>query len=527
MEYGSIPSRTSSNKNKHMQSDNQSSNKRIAKNTLLLYIRMLFIMAVSLYTSRVILQTLGVDDYGIYNVVGGFVAMLAYLNSVFVDSSQRFISYTIGLGDRERLRKVFITSFTIQIIIAAIILIAAETIGLWFVNNKLVIDPSRLNAANWVYQCSILSLIVTILNVPHRACIVAHEQMSIYAYVSIVEAVLKLVIVYLLLIVDMDKLILYSLSYLFVSIVIPLWFTIYCIRRNEESSLGVGLDKDTFREMFSYSVWIMVGNLGFSFKDQLSNIIMNLFLGTVINAARGIATQVNGVIMSFANNFLMALSPQITQQYAAKNYDRCVSLTNVGARFSFYLMGIITIPLIVNINYVLHLWLGIVPEYTSAFVVITLIASVYYAASKTLTVAIQASGDVKLFQIVISLIMLTEIPIAYVLLKFGFAPYYALLPMIFTNIAGILFRLFLVHRLIPSYSIFPFVYEILIKGTVLLAIVYASSRFINGYIPETFWGLLLNCVITLAISIIVVYTGGMTHDEKNIIKKYIANHIKK
>lgn len=482
-------------------------------------------MAVSLYTSRVVLQTLGVNDYGVYNVVGGFVAMLAYLNSVFVDATQRFIAYTLGENNKNKLSKVFTTSITIHIIIAGIILLIAETIGLWFVNTKLQIEPDRMIAANWVYQCSVLTLFVTIINVPHRACIVAHEHMHIYAYISIIEAVLKLGIVFLLLTISYDKLIVYAILHLIASIIIPACYSLYSIKHFSESKIGFAIDRSTFKEMASYACWVLVGNLGFSFKDQFSNIIMNLFLGTAINAARGVATQVNGIVTSFANNFLIALSPQITKQYASGNVVQSQKLVLAGARYSFYLMSILSIPLIVNIDYVLNLWLGVVPEFTSSFIIITLIAATYYASTRTLTTAIQATGNIKWFQIGISIIMLTELPIAYLMLSFDYPPYYALLPIILTNIIGFIYRLVIIKKQVPTYKIFSFIMEVLVKCTILMTVAYIISYFTSNLFVNNFITFLLSSFISIIVTSLIVYVLGITKNERKTVNNIISKKI--
>ena len=313
-----------------------SSNKRIAKNTLLLYFRMLLTIAVGLYTSRVVLNTLGVSDYGIYNVVGGIVSMLAFLNSALTAASQRFIAFELGRGDLSKLRKIFCTSVTIHATLAVIIFIIAETIGLWFINTHLNIDANRMVAANWVYQFSIFTFMLTVLSVPYNSCIVAHEHMNAFAYISILEVTLKLLIVYLLLVINYDKLTTYGILVFAVALVVQLTYGIYCKRHFEECAYHFILDKKLFKEMFSFAGWSVVGNLGFSFKDQAANVILNLFFGTVINAARGVALQVNGIIAGFSTNFMMALNPQITKQYASGEIESSMKLVYAGSRFSFF-----------------------------------------------------------------------------------------------------------------------------------------------------------------------------------------------
>ncbi len=500
-------------------------NRRIAKNTLMLYFRMILIMVVSLYTSRVVLNTLGVSDYGIYNVVGGFVTMLAYLNSVFMDATLRFISFALGENNLQKLKKVFCTSLTIHIGLAIIIFIIAETFGIWFVNVKLNINPERMIAANWVYQCSIITLLVTIINIPYRSCIVAHEHMHIYAYFSIIEVVLKLLIVFLLFVIPADKLIVYSILYLIVSVVIPLCYTIYCKKKFEECTFSIGFDKPMLKEMFSYAKWVMVGNLGFSFKDQFSNVMLNMFLGTLINAARGITMQVNGIVSSFANNFLMALSPQITKQYATGNIEQSKNLVYAGSRGSFYLMTLITIPIIINVDYILKLWLGVVPEYTAEFLIITLIASLFYAVSRPLTIALQATGDIKIFQIGISIIMLLELPVAYILLKHRYPPHYALMPAILTNLIGIFYRLFLIKKMIPSYNLRYFIFDILLRCSVIFVSSFGICFFINTFFEINFLNLIINVIITILIICGFVYFAGISSKERTFVNNFIKNRL--
>ena len=312
-------------------------NKRIAKNTALLYFRMLLTIIIGLYTSRVVLNTLGVSDYGVYNIVGGIVAMLAFLNAAMVASSQRFISFELGIGNLEKLKTVFCTSVSIHVLLAGIILLVAETVGLWFVNTRLNIPSERMEAANWVYQYSILTLILTIISVPYNSCIVAHEHMKAYAYVSIVEVFLKLLVVYLLQLGCFDKLVLYAMLMTIVAFIVRFIYVFYCKRHFSECIYHFIFNKDLFKEMFAFAGWSIIGNLGFSFKDQGSNIILNLFFGTAVNAARGIALQVNGIVSNFSYNFTMALNPQITKQYAAGNVEESAKLVYAGCRYSFYL----------------------------------------------------------------------------------------------------------------------------------------------------------------------------------------------
>lgn len=490
---------------------------RIAKNTIMLYIRMLFIMVVGLYTSRVVLSTLGASDYGIYNVVGGFVAMLAYVNSTFVDATQRFISFSLGKGDIEELKKVFATSKATHYCLAFLILVVAETFGIWFINNHLNIDSNRLYAAHWVFQCSLISLIVTIISIPYNACIVAHEHMHVYAYVSIAEAILKLVVVYLLVISPFDHLITYAVLLVVVSLIVRLCYTIYCSRKFEECSVGFKFDNKKFKEMSSFAAWVLVGNLGFTFKDQFSNILLNVFLGTTVNAARGVSMQVNGIVNTFSRNFFMAISPQITKQYASNDINKSKQLVYIASKFSFLLMGFLTVPVIINANYLLNIWLVEVPQYTYEFICIVIIASQITSLSYSVTTAIQATGNIRAFQIGISFIMLLELPVAYVFLKLGYPAPYALLPAIVTSLIGIFYRFFILNRQVPEYEHKVFFGNIVFRSILAYTFTLCICFIISNIIELNFATFLLSSIVYEIIYIAIILLCGLNNKERLLL----------
>lgn len=482
---------------------------------------MLVIVVVSLYTSRVVLQTLGVEDFGIFNVVGGFVAMIAYLRNTFVDATQRFISFTLGQNDEEQLRKVFAMSFSVYLVLAIVVILVSETFGLWFINNKLEINPLRMTAANWVYQCSVISLVISMFSIPYNACIVAHEHMKLYAYISIAEAILKLLIVYFLVVSSFDKLILYSVLYVSISLLLFIWYSSYCKLHFEECKISVHMEKTLFKEMFSFSSWTMLGSLGFSFKDQFSNIIMNQFLGTTINAARGITTQVNGVITTFSDSVFTAISPQITKQYASGNITESKQLMYRGARFIFFVMMLLTIPIILNADFILKLWLGNYPTHTKEFLVIVLLTSAIYSMSKPQSVAIQATGNIKWFQISVCLIMLFELPIAWLILKLGFNPEWALLPAVFTNILAIIVRMFVLKRNVPDYDVSYFLVNICLRNCLLYIVAYVLCYIVSIYLPINIPGRII-CIFSSALIILVIVAyGGLNTKERQTILQFI------
>ena len=502
-------------------------NRRIAKNTLLLYFRMLLTIAVGLYTSRVVLNTLGVSDYGVYNVVGGIVAMLSFLNSALTAASQRFISFELGRGDLQHLKHIFCTSVTIHIVLAIIILIVAETVGLWFVNTHLNIEPSRMAAANCVYQCSIFTFMLTVVSVPYNSCIVAHEHMNAFAYVSIFEVMLKLLIVYLLLIINYDKLIIYSILVLGVALIVRIAYGIYCKRHFPECTYHFTFSKDLFRDMFSFAGWSIVGNLGFSFKDQVANIILNLLFGTVVNAARGIALQVNGIISGFSTNFLMALNPQITKQYAAGNTMDSIRLVYAGCRYSFFLLLLMVAPVIINVDYLLRLWLGIVPEYTSEFLCLALISALVYSMAAPIVTALQATGDIKTFQLTICIVMLCELPLAYVVLYMGGLPYMSMYPTVFVSLIGLFVRFYILKRMIAGYSLRYFMFTIVGKNMLLSSVCLMLAYYIRSLFEENFLSFVVTSLSSCFIVIVAVGCFGVSEQERHMAVRKITAYFRK
>lgn len=489
-------------------------NKRIAKNTLLLYFRMLLTIVVGLYTSRVVLNTLGVSDYGVYNVVGGIVAMLSFLNSALTAASQRFIAFELGRRDLSRLRKIFCTSVTIHATLAIIIFIIAETVGLWFINTHLNIEVDRLVAANWVYQFSIFTFMLTVLSVPYNSCIVAHEHMNAFAYISILEVALKLLIVYLLLVISYDKLITYGILVFAVALVVRLTYGVYCKRHFDECTYHFILDKKLFKEMFSFAGWSVVGNLSFSFKDQAANVILNLFFGTVVNAARGVALQVNGIIAGFSTNFMMALNPQITKQYASGDIKGSMKLVYAGSRFSFFLLAFIAIPVMINLDYLLKLWLGIVPKYTSDFLFLALVAALINSMAQPLVTALQATGKIKVFQISICIVMLCELPVAYIILHFGGQPYMAMYPTVLVVFVGLFTRFIVLKQQVPAYKLRYFAFSIVGKNILLGTFCFMAAYYVHKALPVNFGTFILTSVVSCVIVALVVYTLGITQNER-------------
>lgn len=405
-------------------SDSSSNTKRITRNTLFLYIRMLLLMVISLFTSRVVLNTLGVEDFGTYNVVGGIVAMFGFISGPLAGTTQRYLNFELARGDGHRLRRIFNTSMQIHALIALFIIILGETVGLWFLLNKLVIPDGRMTAAMWVYQCSIVSCAVNILSTPYNADIIAHEKMSAFAYISILEASLKLIIVILLVISPIDKLIAYAILIVLVQLLIRYIYSRYCHKHFAESSLEFTFDKTLFKEMSGFAGWSFIGNLASILYTQGLNMMLNIFFGPVVNAARGIAVQVQGAIQQFVGGFQTAINPQITKTYASGELEQMHSLMFRSARFSFYLLYFLALPILFETDYILTIWLKNVPENTVIFSRILICTSLIYTCANPMIIANQATGKVKKYQIVCGSILLLILPISYIVLRLGMPSYF-------------------------------------------------------------------------------------------------------
>ena len=406
-----------------MTNKSSNNNKRIAKNTLLLYFRMLFMLIVSLYTSRVVLNTLGVIDYGIFNVVGGVIAMLGFLTGSLAGASSRFITFDLGQGDIDNMKRTFGNIKSIHYILAGVILFLGETVGLWFMTTKLQIPLERTTAAFWVYQFSIFSSIMAVISVPYNSTIIAHEKMSAFAFITLADVILKLLIVYFLNVISYDKLIIYAFLIFCIQLFDQIVYIFYCSKHFEETKSKCCYDKTLFREIFIYAGWTMNGNLAVVGYTQGLNVLLNMFFGPAVNTARGIAVQVQGVCQQFCGNFQMALNPQLTKSYAKGDITSMHSLLIKSSKFSFYILYIIAVPLMFEANLVLKLWLGIVPEHTVYFLRLILVVGLLYTIANPIIVSVHATGKLKKFQIIEGTMLLMIVPIAYFLLKvFGIAP---------------------------------------------------------------------------------------------------------
>ena len=494
-------------------SDTSSANKRIAKNTLVLYVRMLFTMGISLFTSRVVLQTLGVEDYGISSVVGGVISMFTFINAAMVSSTQRYLNFELVRGDANQLRSVFSTSLQIHALIALAIIVLSETVGLWFLNEKLVIPEARMTAAMWVYQCSILSCAVSIMSTPYNAVIVAHEKMSAFAYISILDVSLKLLVVYLLVVLPFDKLIILAILNLLVQLFIRYIYTIYCHRHFPESYFQFRFNKTLFKEMFGFAGWSFWGNLAAILYTQGLNMMLNIFFGPIVNAARGIAVQVQSAVQQFVGGFQTALNPQITKNYASNNVPQMHSLMFRSARFSFLLLFFLSLPVLMETNFILTLWLKTVPDDAVIFTQIMICISLIYTTANPCVIANQATGKVKIYQMVVGGILLLILPISYVVLKLG-APAYSVFIVHFCIESLAQFsRMYMLRNLIhlPLWQYMKNIY-IPIVSTVVIAIILplvVRMQVAEGWLR--FLAVGFTCVLSVGAS---SYFIGFTKQER-------------
>lgn len=500
----------------------QENTKRIAKNTLMLYVRMLFGMLISLYTSRVVLQTLGVEDYGIYNVVGGVVAMFSMVSNSLSSSVSRFLTFELGKGDMEGLKKVFSTSLSIQLVLSGIIIILAETIGLWFLNTHMTIPDNRLYAANWVFHASVLTFVINLLSVPFSASIVSHERMSAFAYIGILDIILRLLIVLFIAYsgLTFDRLIVYALLLVGVVCIMQAIYWSYCTRNFEECKLKLSFDVCYWKEMSSFAGWNFIGCTAGLLKDQGVNILLNMFIGPIINAARGIANTVNNVLVSFSNNFMTALNPQITKSYAAGDYDYMFSLVERGSRFSYYILLLFALPMLFEAEFVLTLWLKHYPEHTVNFVRLILIVTMCDVLSNTLMNLKAATGDVRNYQIVVGGMLLMNFPLSFFCLKIGFQPESTLIVSFIIAVSCLILRLMFLRN-ITGFSMKRYLYKVC--GNVLEVTLIAAVLPILLYIQmhDGLVRFFLMCFLTTACSFIAIYFVGCNKDERIFIKSKI------
>ena len=500
-------------------------NKRIAKNTLMLYFRMILLMLISLYTSRVNLNALGVEDYGIYNVVGGVVAMFSLISGRLSSAISRFITFELGRGDHQRLKDIFSASVTIQLVLSLLIIVLLETIGLWFLNTHLVIPAERLKAANWVFQFSVLTFVINLISVPYNACIIAHEKMSAFAYISILEAAGKLAVALLIVHSPIDRLIFFAAMLCGIAVLLRLVYGWYCTHHFSECHYHPRWDGQLLRQMFSFAGWNFIAGSAGLINNTGVNVMMNLFFGVTVNAARGVATQVNAHVYQFVTNFTMALNPQITKSYAQGDFTYMHSLVCRGAKFSYFLILIFLIPICLEAHQILHLWLGIVPDYAVPFVQLTLMCTAINVLSSTIITSIHATGNIRRFMIIVGAVEITNFPLVYIAFRLGASPLVAYYIYIVIYFILMFLRFYLTKDLIHMKASL-FIKGVYLKAlivTLLAAILPVALRL--AMTEETLLRFLLVCLVSFASSFAIIYYVGLEAEERGMIMRMIRKKI--
>lgn len=490
-----------------------SNHKRIAKNTLMLYIRMLFLMLVSLYTSRVILQALGVEDYGVYNAVAGFIAMFSMVSSSIAGAISRFITFVLGQGNKEKLRKVFSTAIIIQLSLAVVVVFFVEVVGVWFLNAKMTIPVGREVAANWVLQFALITFVLNLWSTPYNAALIAHERMGAFAYIGIFEGFANLVIAFMVMFLPFDGLVVYGFLMCFVAFVTRMIYNFYCKKHFEECSFKWIFDKALFKEMFGFAGWNFIGSISGLLRDQGINILFNIFNGPVINAARGLAIQVQAAVTKFSHNFYVAVQPQITKSYANHCFDESHDLVLRSSRLAFLLLTAMIVPLITETEFVLHLWLKVVPAHTVNFVKIILACSLVDSFSSPLIHLMLATGEIKRYQIVVGLFNLLNFPVALTILYCGGDPELAQLSIIFFAIGALILRVYML-RPMTQFPVRDFLFNTVARCLFIVTICFFVSVFISEMIEIGFIRFVLNLVITELILGVLIFTMGLNREER-------------
>lgn len=486
--------------------------KRMAKNAAMLYFRMLLTMAVTLYTSRVVLEALGVDDFGIYYVVAGFVTMLGFLHGAMSSATQRFIAFELGKAGDKDVQGIFNMSMNIHILIALFVLLLGETLGLWFVQTQLTIPADRLIAAEWVFHLALLSFMITIISVPYNALIIANEQMSVFAWVSIVDVTLKLLIVFMLGLLGMDKLILYGILSLAVVFIVFMVYRGYCKLKFSESRFRLYWDQQLFKVMLSYTGWNLWGNIAAVMSGQGVNILLNIFFGPSVNAARAIAMQVSAALNSFVQNLQIAVNPQIIKSYASQDMAYMHKLVCYGAKYNFYVLLLLSLPVLNNTELILSVWLGVVPENTAAFANLVIFTILIDSLSQPLMTAAQATGRIKFYQFVVGSILLINVPASYIVLKTGEEPNTVFYVAIILSLIALLARVQLISLLIDMKKT-VYIIDSILPVLFVSTLVFTLNRFLNTEPASSFSDFILSICVSGILVVVSVLMVGLKKNE--------------
>lgn len=500
-----------------MSTESANNNKRIAKNTLLLYVRMLFSMVVSLFTSRVILNTLGVEDFGIYNVVGGIVAMFTIISGSLTSAISRFLTFELGKGDKEKLKTIFSTSVNIQLGLSAIILLIGEIVGIWFLNNQMNIPAERMMAANYILQCSLGIFVLNLLSVPYNASIIAHEKMGAYAYISILDIILKLAVAYAIMLSPFDRLISYGVLLLAESIFIRFIYGLYSKRNFEECTYHLIYDKAVLRKMVSFAGWNFLGVTAGTLNTQGVNILMNVYYGVTVNAARGIAVQASAAISQFVQSFTTAVNPQITKSYATGDMTYMHTLVCQSSKFSAYLFLLMAIPLSVETPEIFEIWLKNPPEYAVLFFRLSLLGTLMDSVlSNSLMTAIFATGDIKKYQVYVTICGGTVFPLTWLAYLMGASPDSTYIIYFIIYCVVLYVRLYVIQQKV-HLQIKEYARRVLVKFIPVAVLSFLVPISIAYLMPTSFGRILITTIVSVVITCALIYSIGLTISERNMV----------
>jgi len=504
----------------------ESGGKRIAKNTIYLYARMLVMMLLGFFTTRIVLEKLGASDYGVYNVVGGFVSMFMLLNSILQSGTNRFLALALGKGDKAYTKLTFSTALVIHLLIAAIVLILLESFGLWFLNSQLNIPSDRLEAANWVFQFSVFSCMLGITQTPYTAAVTANESFNIYAYLSILDVVLKLVVLYLLVVLPGDKLVAYGGLILFCSVLNIVITRIYCIRHFEESRFSLRVDKSLFKEMFVYSGWTLVGHLSAMLNGHGATLLLNLFFGTLVNAARGLANTVTFTIKQFVGGFTVAAVPQLVKYYGSGDREKFTKLIFDISQVTLFLLAVFLVPVLLEIDFVLALWLGEVPQYTAAFIRITLVLSFLSYSNHMVDQGINAIGRVKEMNLFVTPIYLLDLPLSYLVLKMGGSPtatyWVAMVPIVLATLGN----MYLLRR----FYFFPmrkYIMQIIVKNMALVCVSALLPYGLQQLMDPGILRFFTVCSLSVATTFVSFWFLALSRVNREMVKSKVSDKFKR
>lgn len=495
-----------------------SSSMRIAKNSGLLYVRQLFVLFIALFTSRLTLQILGETDFGIYAAVGGVTAMLSVFTGSMAGSTQRFMTFELGKGNGESFRKVYSTAFLIHIAIALILIVTAETVGLWFLYNKMSLPTERLDVAFWVFQLSLLTCVLNIINVPNSASIIAHEDMGMFAFLAIISAVLKLICVYMLSVLPWDNLILYAIFLAYIQIQDLSICAIICHRKYPEARFSRFIDGILINRMVKFAGWTIIANLSTMGFVQGVNLLLNMFFGPILNAAYTVAMQAYSGIRSFCSSFQLASNPQIVKLYSLGDISSMHRLVMTTCKISFFLIMFLSLPFMVNVDFILKLWLDVVPNHTRSFFLLLLLFAYLDVFAYPLDVAAQATGQIRQYNIYTSLVIISVLPAAYIAFRLGAIPETVYMMAIGMSGIGLMIRLFCLSKLI-NLSKRQFIIKVLIRSFVVFLLSLSVGFGVKQMIPDNLIGVVGSFIICFSVSAIIIFTVGLTHGERLFVSE--------